>query len=70
MNLLESVGFFRSNLYYIVKQGKVLWIFFNGEFIVDKEDWLVLILFMFIYLLMVLIIKFLKNWIFKNLFVD
>lgn len=58
MNLLESVGFLRSNLYYIVKQGKVLWIFFNGEFIVDKEDWLVLILFMFIYLLMVLIIKF------------
>lgn len=69
MNLLESVGFFRSNLYYIVKQGKVLWIFFL-VINIDKKDWLVLILFMFIYLLMVLIIKILKNWIFKNLFVD
>lgn len=69
MNLLESVGFFRSNLYYIVKQGKVLWIFL---FVVniDKKDCLILILFMFIYLLMVLITKFLKNWIFKNLFID
>lgn len=69
MNLLESVGFFRSNLYYIVKQGKVLWIFL---FVIniDKKDCLILILFMFIYLLMVLITKFLKNWIFKNLFVD
>lgn len=28
MNLLESAGFSRSNPYYIVKQGKVLWIFF------------------------------------------
>lgn len=57
MNLLESVGFFRSNLYYIVKQGKVLWIFL---FVIniDKKDCLILILFMFIYLLMVLIIKF------------
>lgn len=69
MNLLESVGFFRSNLYYIVKQGKVLWIFL---FVIniDKKDCLILILFMFIYLLMVLITKFLKNWIFKNLFID
>lgn len=32
MNLLESAGFSRSNPYYIVKQGKVLLIFFNGEF--------------------------------------
>lgn len=57
MNLLESVGFFRSNLYYIVKQGKVLWIFL---FVIniDKKDCLILILFMFIYLLMVLFIKF------------
>lgn len=57
MNLLESVGFFRSNLYYIVKQGKVLWIFL---FVIniDKKDCLILILFMFIYLLMVLITKF------------
>lgn len=70
MNLLESAGFSRSNPYYIVKQGKVLWIFFNGEFTVDKEDWSVSILFMFIYLSMVLITKLLKNWIFKNLFVD
>lgn len=70
MNLLESVGFFRSNLYYIVKQGKVLWIFFVCVVNIDKKDCLILILFMFIYLLMVLITKFLKNWIFKNLFVD
>lgn len=28
MNLLESAGFSRSNPYYIVKQGKVLWILF------------------------------------------
>lgn len=60
MNLLESVGFFRSNLYYIVKQGKVLWIFL---FVIniDKKDCLILILFMFIYLLMVIDYKILKK---------
>lgn len=66
MNLLESAGFSRSNPYYIVKQGKVLWIFFNGEFTVDKEDWSVSILFMFIYLSMVLITKLQKNLMFVD----
>lgn len=69
MNLLESAGFSRSNPYYIVKQGKVLWIFL---FVVntDKKDCSISTSFMFIYLSMVLIMKLLKNWIFKNLFVD
>lgn len=69
MNLLESAGFSRSNPYYIVKQGKVLWIFL---FVIntDKKDCSISTSFMFIYLSMVLITKLLKNWIFKNLFVD
>lgn len=66
MNLLESAGFSRSNPYYIVKQGKVLLFFFNGEFTVDKEDWSVSILFMFIYLSMVLITKLQKNLMFVD----
>lgn len=69
MNLLESAGFSRSNPYYIVKQGKVLWIFL---FVIntDKKDCSISTSFMFIYLSMVLITKLLKNWIFKNLFID
>lgn len=69
MNLLESAGFSRSNPYYIVKQGKVLWIFL---FVIntDKKDCSISTSFMFIYLSMVLITKLKKNWIFKNLFVD
>lgn len=56
MNLLESAGFSRSNPYYIVKQGKVLWIFL---FVVntDKKDCSISTSFMFIYLSMVLITK-------------
>lgn len=71
MNLLESAGFSRSNPYYIVKQGKVLWIFlFVIHVNTDKKDCSISTSFMFIYLSMVLITKLKKNWIFKNLFVD
>lgn len=56
MNLLESAGFSRSNPYYIVKQGKVLWIFL---FVIntDKKDCSISTSFMFIYLSMVLFTK-------------
>lgn len=57
MNLLESAGFSRSNPYYIVKQGKVLWIFFLCVVNTDKKDCSISTSFMFIYLSMILITK-------------